>query len=151
MENRRSSDSLSNDLWSDIRVLLKEQNERLRIQNNLLKKLLDGEKGTGTVTSNNILPDGDERSRTIEDETRLDGRNKSQTSLKTYLKRDTSDFEFQNQGNTVLYAADETLKYPRVYYLVDERHPLRLHRLSTGLRADTSWKYCESRDQSSAC
>ncbi|KAH2534182.1 hypothetical protein KXW97_008071 [Aspergillus fumigatus] len=137
----RSSDSLSNDLWSDIRVLLKEQNERLRIQNNLLKKLLDGEKGTGTVTSNNILPDGDERSRTIEDETRLDGRNKSQTSLKSYLKRDTSDFEFQNQGNTVLYAADETLKYPRVYYLVDERHPPRLHRLSTGLRADTSWKY----------
>ena len=45
MENRRSSDSLSNNLWSDIRVLLKEQNERLRIQNNLLEKLLDGEKG----------------------------------------------------------------------------------------------------------
>jgi trimethylamine:corrinoid methyltransferase-like protein len=36
MENRRPSDVLSNDLWSEIGASLKEQNERLRIQNDLL-------------------------------------------------------------------------------------------------------------------
>ncbi|EAW19319.1 uncharacterized protein NFIA_092800 [Aspergillus fischeri NRRL 181] len=142
MENRRPSDGLSNDLWSEIRVLLKEQNERLRIQNNLLKRLLlERDNGTGTGTSNHNLPDADKKNQSIEDAPQLDGRNKSHTSLKSCLKRDNSDFEFQNKGHTVLYAADETFKYPRVYYFVDERHPPRLHRLSTGLRADSSWKY----------
>ncbi|GFF43570.1 bifunctional solanapyrone synthase [Aspergillus udagawae] len=142
MENRRPSNGLSNDLWSEIRGLLKEQNERLRIQNRLLQQLLlGGDKATGTDTNQYNLPDDDKRDVSIEDAPQRDGRNKSQTSLKSYLKRDDSDSEFQGQGQTLLYAADETLKYPRIYYFVDEGNRPRLHRLSTVLSADTSWKY----------
>ncbi|PKX99630.1 uncharacterized protein P174DRAFT_427784 [Aspergillus novofumigatus IBT 16806] len=90
MENIRASDGLSNDLWSEIRSLLNEQNERLRIQNNLLKQLLlDGDKGTGT--------DDDKWNQSIQDEPRFDGRNKAQTSLKSCLERDDSDIESQGQ------------------------------------------------------
>jgi hypothetical protein len=147
MESRRPSDVLSNDLWSEIGASLKEQNERLRIQNDLLKQLLlDVNKATGSVTNHGNLPNDDKRNQCIQDEPQLHGRNKPQPSLKSCLKRDDSDFEFQGQGQTLLYAADETLKYPRVYFFVDERHAPRLHRLSTGWRADTSWKYCEYRE-----
>jgi hypothetical protein len=143
MENRRPSNGLANDLWSEIRDLLKEQNERLHIQNRLLQQLLGGDKATGTGTNEYNLPDDDKRDLSIEDAPQRDGRNKSRTSLKSYLKRDDSDSEFQGQGQTLLYAADETLKYPRIYYFVDEGNRPRLHRLSTVLSADTSWKYCE--------
>ncbi|RHZ45310.1 uncharacterized protein CDV56_101526 [Aspergillus thermomutatus] len=142
MKNRQPSDDSSNDLWSEIRALLKEQNERLRIQNRLLKQLLlEGDKGTGIGTNDDKIPDDDKSNQFLEEETRLDGRNKSQNSLRSCLKRDDPDFEFQGQGQTLLYAADETLKYPRVYYSVDERNRPRLHRLSTALRADTLWNY----------
>ncbi|KAF7181471.1 hypothetical protein CNMCM7691_000689 [Aspergillus felis] len=141
MENRRPSDGLSNDLWSEIGALLKEQNERLRIQNDLLKQLLlDGNKATGSETNRGNLPNDDKRNQCIQDELQLHGRNKSQTSLKSCLKRDNSDFEFQNQEQILLYVADETLKYPRVYHYVDEGNRSRFHTLSTALRADTSWK-----------
>jgi hypothetical protein len=117
VENRRPSDGLSNDLWSEIRALLKEQNERLRIQNNLPRQLLlERDNGPGTGTSNHNLPADNKKNQSIEDAPQLDGRNKSQTSLKSCLKRDNSDFEFQGQGQILLYIADETPKYPRVYH-----------------------------------
>lgn len=119
MENRRPSDGLSNDLWSEIGALLKEENERLRTQNDLLKQLLlDGNKPSGSGTNHGNLPNDDKRNRCIQDELQLHGRNKSQTSLKSCLKRDNSGFEVQGQGQSLLYVADETLKYPRVYHLL---------------------------------
>lgn len=102
MENGRPSHRLSNDLWSEIQALLKDQNERLHIQNSLLKQLLlEGDKGTGTGTNVDNFPNDDKRNQSIEDEPRLDGRNKSQISLESCLKRDDNDFEFQGQGQTL--------------------------------------------------
>ncbi|KAF7118016.1 hypothetical protein CNMCM5793_007385 [Aspergillus hiratsukae] len=67
--------SLSNDPWSEIRALLKEQNERLRIENSLLKQLLlEGDKGTGTGTNVDNFINDDKRNQSIKNELRLNGR-----------------------------------------------------------------------------